>query len=65
MDEKHANEVSKALGVLAWQTGVDEWFILFQRLDGKVVVITDEVICEYDDMSAFENSRPITSIMLH
>jgi len=50
---------------VAWQSGGDEWLVLFERIDGKVVVVSDEVIHEYNDMGAFENPKPIASIMLH
>ena len=65
MDEGHSNVVANALGGLAWQSGGDEWLVLFERIDGKVVVVSDEVIHEYNDMGAFENPKPIASIMLH
>lgn len=65
MDEGHANIVAKALGGLAWQPSGGEWVVLFERIDGKVVVVSDEAVCEYDDMNAFEDAKSIASIMLH
>ena len=37
---------------------------MFERIDGKVVVVSDEVIREYNDMGAFEDAKPIASITL-
>jgi hypothetical protein len=65
MDEGHANWVARALGGLAWHSGDDEWLVLFERADGKLVVLSNEVVCEYDNTDAFEDTKPIASIMLH
>jgi hypothetical protein len=65
MDEGHANVVAKALGGLAWQPGGGEWVVLFERIDGKVVVVSDEAVHEYSNVGSFEDDKPIVSIMLH
>ena len=65
MNEEQANSVAEALGGSAWQSGGNIWLVLFERTDGKVVVVSDEVICEYDDMGAFEEASPTASIILH
>ena len=58
MDENQADAVAEALGGETWQ-------ILLRRGDGGLVVISDEVVCEYEDEAAFESNRPKTSVVLH
>ncbi len=65
MDEEQATQIASALGGEAWNSGGDYWLVLFRRSDGKLVVISDEIICEYDDEGAFENNNPTATIILH
>lgn len=65
MDEQQATAVAEALGGETWQSGGDIWLVLLTRADGRLVVISDEVVCEYPNADAFEQSRPAASIPLH
>lgn len=65
MDENQANAVAEALGGETWQSGGDIWLVVFRRSDGRVVVISDEVVCEYVNDDAFEAGDAETSIILH
>jgi hypothetical protein len=66
MDEGQAmHHVAEALGGEAWNSGGDIWLVLFHRSDGKLVVLSDEVVCEYDSEEAFEHSRAAKAILLH
>ena len=65
MDENQADAVAEALGGETWQSGGDIWLVLLRRGDGGLVVISDEVVCEYEDEAAFESNRPKTSVVLH
>lgn len=65
MDEQQATTIATALGGETWQSGGGIWLVLLRRSDGRVIAISDEVVCEYDDEDAVQNGRPRTSIMLH
>lgn len=54
MNEQQANAVAKALGGLAWNSGGEMWLVLKERSDGRLVVISDEVVCEYASQADFE-----------
>jgi len=65
MDENQANLVAEALGGEVWQSGGDIWVVIIRRSDGKQVVISDEIVCEYENSIAFDDNRPLNSILLH
>jgi len=65
MDENQAETVAKALGEETWQSGGDIWLVILRRHNGKLVVISDEVVCEYKDNEAFDDNNPSISIFLH
>lgn len=64
MDEIQAARIAEILGGEAWQSGGDIWLVVIRRKDGHLVVISDEVICEYESEDAFENSQAINSILM-
>lgn len=64
MDEKQATAVANALGGETWQSGGDIWLVVMHRADGRLVVLSDDVICEYLDEDAFEKSQASSSIVL-
>ena len=55
MDEKQATAIADSLGGEAWQSGGEIWLVLKERADGKLVVISDEVVCEYANREAFDD----------
>lgn len=65
MNEQQARAVAEALGGETWQSGGDIWLVLLRRSDGTLVVISDEVVCAYENEAAFEESQPRASIILH
>ena len=64
MNEEQAEKVAEALGGSTWQSGGDIWLVLFEKADGKLVVLSDDVVCEYDDRDSFEENEPSASILL-
>jgi hypothetical protein len=64
MDEKQVTAVADALGGESWQSGGDIWLVLMRRADGKLVVLSDEAVCEYPDDGAFERGQASNSILL-
>ncbi len=65
MSEEQAAAVAEALGGQPWQSGGDIWLVIFERNDGKLVAISDEVVCEYKNQDALEVGSPDVSLCLH
>ena len=64
MTEEQAEKVATALGGSTWQSGADIWLVLINRTDGRLVVISDEVVCEYTDQEAFDAGEASVSVLL-
>jgi len=65
MTEQIAETLANIMGGEAWQSGGGIWVVTINRQeDGKIVVVSDEVICEYDSEEALEECRPSATIML-
>jgi hypothetical protein len=64
MTEQTAEAVAKALGGRTWQSGGDIWLVLLDRADGRVVVISDDTVNEYETEADFEGSRAANFILL-
>jgi hypothetical protein len=64
MDEEKATALAKLLGGETWQSGGDIWLVLIHRSDGKIVVISDELVVEYADEEALGAGVPGIQIML-
>jgi hypothetical protein len=52
-----APAVAAALGGEAWNSGGGIMLILFRRADGRLVVLTDEGVCEYASQDAFDKCK--------
>ena len=64
MDEIQAKAVAEILGGQPWQSGGGIWLAVKERSDGKLVVISDEVVCEYESEKSFEDVNPSQTILL-
>ena len=64
MDEEKATKLAELLGGETWQSGGDIWLVLIRRADGKIVAISDEVACEYEDEASLDEGRPSASVYL-
>ena len=64
MNEEMAVAVADALGGEAWHSGGEIWLVLIRRADGKLVVISDEVVCEYEDDTKFDTGHATKDILL-
>lgn len=64
MNEYQASRIAEVLGGEPWQSGGDIWLVMNYRQDGKLVVISDDVICLYDNQECFDSAEPTTSILL-
>ena len=65
MTEEEANAVAEALAAETWQSGGDTWLVLKTRQDGRVVVISDEAVCEYESEKEAQRGLPSASIRLN
>ena len=61
---KKAEALAKLLGGKVWNSGGDIWLVILKRSDGRIVAISDEVVCEYADEEALEAGSPMTSVGL-
>ena len=64
LTEENAEVVARILGGEAWQSGGGIMLILFRRQAGKLVVLSDDCICEYASEEAFDGNKAITAIRL-
>ena len=64
MDETQAEAIATALGGETWQSGGDIWLVLIRKQNGHLVVISDEVVCEYESQEAFDDAKTMSSIYL-
>ncbi len=65
MNEEQSKAVADALGGSAWNSGGGIHLVKFERSDGKLVVLSDEVVCEYKNEPSFDEGNPSVSIVLH
>jgi len=64
MTESEAQTLAAVLGGDAWNSGGGIQLVVIERPDGRVVAVSDEVVCEYADRDALMHGRPSNSIML-
>ena len=64
MNEEQATAIAAALGGEAWQSGGDIWLVILNRDDGHLVVMSDEVVCEYENEEAFDEAKALRTIHL-
>lgn len=63
MNEQEAQSIAEAIGGSAWNSGGGIYLVRIERRDGYLVVISDEVVCEYASEEEFEANSPISSIL--
>lgn len=64
MDERRATALAEALGGETWQSGGDICLVILRGSDGRLVVVSDDVVCEYADAKASDNSEASKTIYL-
>ena len=64
MEEIQATKIAEIMGGDTWQSGGGIWLVIIRRNDGHLVVISDEVICEYASEENFESSSAVQSVFL-
>lgn len=64
MSEDQASAVAEALGGEIWQSGGGIWLVVIHRGDSHLVILSDEVVCEYESWEAFDNAQALTAVQL-
>ena len=69
MNQRQAHLVADALRGVAVREEVDgiqggEWIVIFERPDGRLVVLSDTAVDEYGDRASFEAGHCYASISL-
>ena len=64
MTESDTREIARVFGGEVWNSGGDINLVVLERSDGRVVAISDEVICEYANREELETGQPLNSITL-
>jgi len=65
MDYEIAEQAAKIFGGEAWDSGGGICLICIPQNDGRLVVISDEAVCEYNSEEDFEKNLASKSILLH
>lgn len=65
MNEKQATIMAECCGGEPWQSGGGIWLVMIHRHDGRLVVISGDAICEYQDEDAFDRGDARTTILFH
>ena len=64
MNETDANTLAKVIGGEPWASGGGIWLVRLTNTDGKFVVFSDDMVCEYRDEEAFRQGDASQSIVL-
>jgi hypothetical protein len=64
MNEPQARNIAEILGGRIWQSGGGLWLVIIDKANGELVVISDEVVCEYNSEKNLEEAKPSKAILL-
>ena len=64
MNETQAVAVAQALGGEAWHSGGGIWLVRLTNPEGRLVVISDDLVGEYLDEDAFRDGAATRTIAL-
>jgi len=64
MTEEQARQIAELMGADYWNSGGEMYLVIFRRADGSIVALSDEVVCEYENMEELETGKPSRSITL-
>ncbi len=64
MSEDQAKLIATVFAGEPWQSGGDIWLVIIRRQDGHLVVLSDEIICEYESEADFDSAKAKTFIHL-
>jgi hypothetical protein len=62
--ENQANIIANALGGDPWQSGGGIYVVLMHRQDGKLIALTTDCVCEYENEKAFDTGQPLKTVRL-
>ena len=64
MNEEQANALAEIFSGEAWNSGGGIWLAAYWRGDGKYIVFSGDVVCEYDSEEAFDKCTASNSLIL-
>ncbi len=64
MTQRQAIAVAEAIGGDPWQSGGGIWLVVRKRPDGRLVIMSDDCVCEYEDEGALDRATPSNSLLL-
>lgn len=64
MDERAADKIASVLGGTGYLTDENEWVVILNRSDGRVVIISDMSVDEYPDWEACKAGHCYASIKI-
>jgi hypothetical protein len=64
MNEDKARKLAELLEGEAWPSGGNIWLVRLTNTDGKLVVFSDDMVCQYDDIEMFRRGLPDQEINL-
>ena len=57
MNKEQAKQIVELMNTDYWNSGGDIYLLIFRRNDGKMVALSDEVICEYENEESLEAGK--------
>lgn len=64
MNESDAKKLAEVLGGDAWHSGGGIWLVKLMNPEGRLVVFSDDLVCEYADEDAFREGNALQEIVL-
>ena len=64
LNEQTAEQIAKALGGEAWQSGGGIWLVLLRRGGGRIVVLSEDAVAQYESEEQFESGAADSTILL-
>lgn len=64
MDEEKAKLLADVIGGDVWDSGGGICLVLKHRSDGKIVALSDEVVCVYENEDELQEGKATESVVL-
>lgn len=64
MNQVEAKAVAAALKGQAWHSGGGIWLVRIRRADGRLVVVSDDLVCEYLGEDSFFEGKAESTVSL-
>ena len=64
MTKLEAEQIAETFSGRSWRAGDGVWLVIVKQPDGKVLVVSDDLLCEYETQKHFEQALPSQTIPL-